>query len=79
MGRRSELAELTRLVLAHRLVTVTGSGGSGKTRLALELQRNLTGFAEGLRVVDFATLADPQLVPQVVAELCTSPTCRVAT
>lgn len=69
VGRRRELEEAERLVVPSRLLTLCGAGGSGKTRLAIELARR-TGERCGVQVAwaDFSSLADPALVPQVVAE-----------
>ncbi len=69
VGRASELAEIKDL-LAHgaRLVTLTGPGGTGKTRLALEAARSeATAFPHGALFVDLAPLADPALVLPTVA------------
>jgi non-specific serine/threonine protein kinase len=52
----------------HRLITVTGAGGSGKTRLAVELARGLTGFSDGVWLVDLSTVSDPELVAESVGE-----------
>ncbi len=69
VGRERELAQLEPLVLTSRLVTLTGSGGAGKTRLALELARRvLPEFEDGTWVVELAPLTDEALVPAVVAE-----------
>jgi predicted ATPase/DNA-binding CsgD family transcriptional regulator len=68
VGRERELAEVTRLVAAHRLVTLVGAGGVGKTRLALEVAaRASDGFADGAVVVDLSAVADPLLVPGALA------------
>ena len=53
-----------------RLLTVTGSGGSGKTRLCLQIAADsLEQFPDGVWFVEFAALADPSLVPQAVASM----------
>jgi predicted ATPase/DNA-binding NarL/FixJ family response regulator len=68
VGRERELADTARLLLAKRLLTLTGAGGSGKTRFALEIaSRLLKGFLSGVWFVELATLSDPELVPQVTA------------
>src|SRR5690242_8741285 len=72
IGREVELEQLP--LLLHdsraRLLTLTGPGGCGKTRLALELaHRALASFAGGVWFVDLATLAEPALVPQAVAAI----------
>src|SRR5260221_3854976 len=68
IGREHEIAQLEELVPANRLVTLTGAGGAGKTRLAIEVASRLTdAFADGVWVVELAALSDPHLVPQVVA------------
>jgi non-specific serine/threonine protein kinase len=69
VGRREELAELKRLVPALRLVTLTGVGGCGKTRLALRAARELRrAFADGVWWADLAPLADPSLLAHLVAD-----------
>lgn len=62
IGRVRELASLRKLLPQSRLLTLTGAGGSGKTRLASELVR---GLSEGMAIhwVELASLADPPLVP----------------
>jgi predicted ATPase/class 3 adenylate cyclase len=68
VGRARELEELQALLLANRLLTLTGPGGTGKTRLALSLAADvLERFADGVWLVELAPLADPTLVPQTVA------------
>lgn len=68
IGRTREIDEVKRLLPRQRLLTLTGSGGCGKTRLALEVAaRVLDEFAHGVWVVELASLSDPALVPQAVA------------
>jgi predicted ATPase len=69
VGREAELAELAALVRdGSRLVTLTGTGGIGKTRLALQLGHDLAdAFADGVHFVDLSHLTDPVLVPGTIA------------
>jgi predicted ATPase/DNA-binding winged helix-turn-helix (wHTH) protein len=68
IGRETALSEVTDLVTTHRLVTLTGEGGIGKTRLGLQVARQLLPeFADGVWVTELAPLADPALVPVAVA------------
>jgi predicted ATPase/DNA-binding NarL/FixJ family response regulator len=68
VGRRGELATAKRLLGESRLVTLTGAGGVGKTRLALRLASQLErAIEDGIWLVDLATLSDPGLVAQRVA------------
>jgi predicted ATPase len=68
VGRDDELHETLGLAAAHRLVTLTGAGGIGKTRLALAMARQLLPhFAHGVWLAEFSPLADPGLVPATVA------------
>jgi len=71
IGRDQEIKKVNQLVLAHRLVTLTGAGGSGKTRLALKSAQELTGkFVHGVWFVDLASLRDASLVvDQIVSTL----------
>ena len=69
VGREREMVELKRLLAMTRLLTLTGTGGSGKTRLALEVARDLVGlYPDGVWLVELAALTQGALVPQVVAE-----------
>src|SRR5271169_3416337 len=68
VGREQEIAQLEELVTANRLVTLTGAGGAGKTRLAIEVaDRFIDAFPDGVWLVELAALSDPRLVPQAVA------------
>jgi predicted ATPase/DNA-binding SARP family transcriptional activator/class 3 adenylate cyclase len=68
VGRRDELRELHALVRAHRLVTLTGAGGVGKTRLALQVATDVAGdFPDGVWVVELAPVGDAASVPDAVA------------
>ncbi len=68
VGRDQEIAQIKELVTAHRLVTLTGAGGAGKTRLAIEVASRLVDtFPDGVWLVEFAALSDSRLVPQVSA------------
>ncbi len=69
LGRETELAEVRRILSTSRLVTLTGVGGVGKTRLALRLaEAMLVSDVDAVRLVELAALADPALVPQAVAQ-----------
>ena len=68
IGREADLGEVQALVAAHRLVTLTGAGGIGKTRLAQEAARQLSAsFADGVWIAQLASVSDPDLVPATVA------------
>jgi len=69
VGRERELARVKELMGEHRLVTLTGAGGSGKTRLALQVAGELLGgFQHGAFFVDLTSVKDPALVPLTVAQ-----------
>jgi predicted ATPase/DNA-binding winged helix-turn-helix (wHTH) protein len=69
IGREHEIVQLEALVTAHRLLTLTGAGGAGKTRLAIEVAgRLIDGFPDGAWLVELAALSDLRLVPQAVAQ-----------
>src|ERR1700746_1867386 len=68
IGREQEIAQLEELVRAHRLVTLTGAGGAGKTRLAIEVAAQaVESFPDGAWLVELASLSDPALVLQTLA------------
>ncbi|MBX7434186.1 adenylate/guanylate cyclase domain-containing protein [Mycobacterium sp. Y57] len=68
VGREAEVAEVAAAVRAHRLATLTGVGGVGKTRLALEVAAHLAEeFPDGVWVFELAAVADPAAVPDAVA------------
>ena len=70
IGRETELTELTEALEKHRLVTLTGVGGVGKTRLALEIGARLAAdFRDGVWVIEFAAVGDPAAVPDAVASV----------
>jgi predicted ATPase/DNA-binding CsgD family transcriptional regulator len=67
VGRRIELREVKRLLTTTRLLTLTGSGGAGKTRLALRAAAEMArGFPDGAWLVPLASIGDPLLVTQAV-------------
>ncbi len=68
VGREREIAEVKQALMNARLVTLTGSGGTGKTRLSLRVASELAGdYRDGVWLVELAPIADEQRVPQVVA------------
>ncbi|HET6310511.1 MAG TPA: LuxR C-terminal-related transcriptional regulator [Candidatus Nitrosotalea sp.] len=71
VGRERQLAELRRLLRKSRLITLTGPGGAGKTRLALRLAGEvLDRHPDGVWLVDLGKLNDPRLLEQTVALAC---------
>ena len=68
VGREQEIAEVRRLLDGTRLLTLSGPGGSGKSRLALQVAAELLpDFRDGAFFADLSSVADPALVPSVVA------------
>ena len=68
IGRETELDEILDLSGSHRLVTLTGAGGIGKTRLGFEAARRLLpNIVDGVWAIELAPLSDPELVPVAVA------------
>lgn len=71
IGRGREIVEVKELLFSHRLVTLTGPGGSGKTRLALKAAERLSGeFQDGIWFIEFSSVVDPIVVPQTIATAC---------
>ncbi len=74
IGREREKADVRRLLSTTRLLTLTGAGGAGKTRLALQAAAEaLEEFRDGVWVVELASLADATLVPKAVASAMSVP------
>jgi predicted ATPase len=70
IGRESDIRDIKGALRAHRLVTLTGVGGVGKTRLALEVAANLSGeFPDGVWLFELAAVTDPAAVPDAVASV----------
>jgi predicted ATPase len=68
VGREEETAEAVRLIGRARLLTLTGAGGSGKTRLAIHVGGRLRpGYRDGAFFADLSSVTDPDLVPPVLA------------
>jgi predicted ATPase/DNA-binding SARP family transcriptional activator len=68
IGRDRELAEVSTLLGSSRLLTLTGAGGCGKTRLAIELAGRRTDFPGGIWSVELAALAEPALIGPAIAQ-----------
>jgi predicted ATPase/class 3 adenylate cyclase len=68
VGRQREVHRVTELVRTNRLVTLTGPGGTGKTRLAVEVaRRSVDAFPDGTYFVDLSAIRDPLLIPDSIA------------
>ncbi len=69
IGREAQIAEITELVERHRLVTIAGSGGVGKTRISLQVAANLLdGSGDGVWFVELAPLSNGEYIPTTVAQ-----------
>ena len=67
IGREREMAEIKQALTDHRLVTLTGSGGAGKSRIALQVAGDsLDQFSDGIWFVELAPLSEPDLIPQTI-------------
>ena len=70
IGRDKELAEIKKLLPGTALLTLTGAGGCGKTRLALKLASEVLGkYPEGVWLVELASVSDPKSIPRAVASV----------
>jgi predicted ATPase/class 3 adenylate cyclase/Tfp pilus assembly protein PilF len=68
IGREKAIAEISALLAKSRMLTLTGAGGSGKTRLALQIAVEvLERYPDGVWLAELAPLGEPDLVPQIVA------------
>ena len=68
VGRQEQLTQLRELLTQSRLLTLTGAGGAGKTRLAIQVAAGIAGeFGDGVWYVDLAPITDPELVPIIAA------------
>jgi len=70
IGRAKEQSEVIKLIAKYRLITLTGSGGVGKTRFAIKVGEQLVGdYPDGVWLLELASLNDHTLLPQVAATL----------
>ena len=70
IGREKEINEVAHLLAKHRLVTLAGVGGIGKTRLSLQVgQKLLNEYPHGVWFIALDSLSDPNLVPQTIASV----------
>jgi non-specific serine/threonine protein kinase len=70
VGREREIAEIKQLLSSSRLVSLTGAGGSGKTRLAIQVAGEIAkDYPDGVWLIELASLTDPVLVPQKMASV----------
>src|SRR6186997_2706801 len=74
LGREREIGEVGELLDGHRLLTLTGPGGTGKTRLSLEVaSRMLARYPNGVYFVELASITDPELVLSAIAQALNLP------
>lgn len=74
IGREGEMAEVKRTIVTHRLVTLTGPGGTGKTRLSLQVAADLLDqFPSGVWFVELAPLSNPELLSQTILAALETP------
>jgi class 3 adenylate cyclase len=70
IGREKEIAELKLKLKDHRIITLTGAGGTGKTRLCLQVAAEvIDSFPDGVWLLELAPITDPALVPYALANL----------
>jgi predicted ATPase/class 3 adenylate cyclase/DNA-binding CsgD family transcriptional regulator len=70
IGRQAEMRDIRTAIGGNRLVTLTGAGGAGKTRLAIQIAADMaTEFADGVWYVDLAPVTDPDVVPATAARV----------
>lgn len=70
IGREKEIDEIKKLVMANRIVTLTGSGGAGKTRLGLQVGMEcLDQFSNGAWLAELAPVTDPAIIPQTLLSI----------
>ncbi len=67
VGRKRDIKEVKRILSEHRLLTLTGPGGIGKTRLALEVLGELASYPDGIWFVELASVVDPSLLLREIA------------
>jgi class 3 adenylate cyclase len=67
IGREKEMEEIKQFILTHRLITLTGVGGTGKTRLSLQVAADMVDqFRDGVWFVELASISDPDLLAQTI-------------